>query len=117
MSPHNFEVNRILRDLGQIPDLVRAWRNETGVALSIDGKRKIRFGLKGSSDILGILKGGRLLAIEVKTGRAVQSKQQKNFEKMINFMGGLYIIARENTDIKKIVVTEVQHATTILPIN
>jgi hypothetical protein len=104
-SQHNLEVSRILRDLGQIPDLVRAWRNETGMAISIDLKRKISYGLKGSADILGLLHNGRFLAIEVKTGKAVQSKQQKNFQSMVEKFGGIYLIAREETDIKKRVET------------
>ena len=52
------------------------------------------YGLKGSADILGILRDGRLLAIEIKSGQARQSKVQKNFEKMINDFGGVYIVAR-----------------------
>lgn len=71
------------------------WKNATGVAKSFgDEDRVIRFGLKGSADILGILQGGKLLAIEVKTGKAVQTKEQKNFQKMVTFFGGEYVLAR-----------------------
>lgn len=48
---------------------IRAWRNNTGAALlpGRGGKpQMVRFGQRGSPDILGILSGGRLLACEVK---------------------------------------------------
>lgn len=54
----------------------------------------VRFGLVGSADIIGIAVGGRFLAIEVKTGDAVQSKQQKNFERMITDFFGVYILTK-----------------------
>lgn len=52
------------------------------------------YGLKGSSDIMGILQGGRLLCVEIKSGKARQSKVQNNFEKMVQGFGGVYILAR-----------------------
>jgi hypothetical protein len=41
-----------------------AWRNNTG-AVRV-GRRLIRFGEVGAADILGVLPGGRLLAVECK---------------------------------------------------
>jgi hypothetical protein len=73
----------------------RLWSNNTGVGRAIDSDRIITFGLKGSSDILGIYKG-RLLCIEVKTGNARQSKQQINFQKMIDSQYGIYVICRDS---------------------
>jgi hypothetical protein len=61
----------------------------------MSGERVIRFGLKGSSDIIGIYKG-RFLGIEVKTGNARQSKDQKRFQAMIDKMGGIYVVIRES---------------------
>lgn len=59
----------------------------------------VRFGLVGSADIIGILKGGTFLAIEVKTGKARQSKQQLAFQKMITDFGGHYLVARSVDDV------------------
>lgn len=87
---------RILLKIGSMPN-VRVWRNNTGSIKSEDG-RFITFGLKGSADILGILKGGRFLAIEVKGVTGRQSEQQKNFENMIKSFGGVYILARNIDD-------------------
>lgn len=80
------------------------WANNTG-AIKLEDcgycnttARFITFGLKGSSDIIGVYKG-LFLAIEIKTGNATQSKQQKVFEKMICNMGGIYVLIRD-TNVK-----------------
>lgn len=41
------------------------------------------------------------IEIEVKTGSARQSKDQKNWEKFINGMGGIYIVARDPIETEK----------------
>jgi hypothetical protein len=58
----------------------------------------IKYGLKGSADITGILIDGRRLEVEVKTGEAEQHGSQPHFEKMILEMGGVYFIARSVED-------------------
>lgn len=67
------------------------WRNNTG-AVKTDN-RFIRYGKKGSSDILGICKDGRLLAIEVKksTGGVV-TDDQRSFIQAINDNGGVAFV-------------------------
>lgn len=64
------------------------------------GKRYQRFGFPGSPDILGILPDGRYLGIEIKTGNAVQNKNQKKFERKIKDNNGIYLVIRslENLD-------------------
>lgn len=69
------------------------WSNPTGAGKSLDGEW-IRYGLKGSSDILGVVLGGYFVAIEVKTGSATQSPQQIKFEDNIKKWGGHYCVAR-----------------------
>ena len=63
------------------------WRNNSGK------KGKYTFGLKGSSDIIGILPNGRFLAIEVKYGKNKPSEDQVAFIKNINDNGGLAFVA------------------------
>ncbi len=60
--------------------------------------RFISFGLKGAADISGIIVGGVRLEIEIKSGEAKQSVEQKNFQKMIEKFGGIYILARSKDD-------------------
>ncbi len=88
--------HEIMAALGCRPDL-RIWRQNTG-ALKVDD-RFIRFGLRGSSDILGIIAPtGRLLAIEVKAARGVLTDYQRAFGAMVEKFGGLYVVARSSTE-------------------
>lgn len=41
---------------------------------------------------------GRRLEVEVKTGKAVQQDNQKNFQSMITKMNGVYFVARSVED-------------------
>lgn len=75
---------------------VRLWKCATGTAKI--GNRYISFGLKGAADLTGILCDGTRLEIEVKSGAATQSEEQKNFQKMIEKYGGIYILARSEDD-------------------
>lgn len=90
--------NQILIRFGARHDM-RIWRNNTG-AIKV-GERFVSFGLKGSADILGLLRGGRFLAIEVKAASGRQSPDQKSFQKMIEDFGGLYILARSVEDVER----------------
>ena len=90
--------SRILLALGSRPG-IRVWRNNTGALRDSNG-RVIRFGLKGSADILGILAPhGRMLAIECKTETGRQSEQQKRFQEMVEKHGGVYVLARSVDDV------------------
>lgn len=97
---HALVVDQILVRCGSRADC-RLWKNSTGVAQSFDSGRIIRFGLKGSADILGIGRGGVLIAIEVKTGSARQSVYQARFEKMIRRFGGLYTVVSSADEAEK----------------
>ena len=86
-------------------DVPVVWRQNTG-ALVIKGKSKdrfVRFGEKGISDILGILRGGRMLAIEVKTParRKQVSIWQKDFIDRINNAGGLAFVATSIEEVEQ----------------
>lgn len=58
---------------------ILAWRNNTGAfAGEYKGKKRfVKFGVKGGSDILGIMPGGRALAVECKMpGEKVTADQE-----------------------------------------
>lgn len=76
--------------------LCKCWPQPTGAAYR-DGKL-IRYGLKGSADITGILIDGRRLEVEIKTGNAKQMAHQEVFQTVINSMGGVYFVARSVED-------------------
>jgi|ERR1035437_4716669 hypothetical protein len=54
----------------------------------------------GVSDILGVLKGGRILAIEVKSPKGRASPQQQRFIDNINENGGLAFVARSIEEVE-----------------
>ena len=53
----------------------------------------------GISDILGVLPGGRMLAIEVKTEKGKLSPHQERFIQNVNDNGGLAFVARSFDDV------------------
>lgn len=66
------------------------YANNTG---TVKGEGRFqKYGFPGSPDILGILPDGKYLGIEVKTGKALQNKNQKKFEKKIKENNGEYWI-------------------------
>lgn len=89
---------QIMLEFGSRTDM-KIWRQNTGAAKTLDGKRFIRFGVVGCADISGIIKGGIRLEIEVKKRTGQQRKEQKAFQRMIESMGGIYIVARSVDDV------------------
>ncbi|GHT89234.1 hypothetical protein FACS1894137_18170 [Spirochaetia bacterium] len=75
-----------------------AWNNPTG-AVQVRPGEWLHFGKKGSSDILGILPGGRFLAIEVKAKGGSLTPEQAAFLERVRGLGGVAIIARSFRDI------------------
>ena len=102
-NQHKVLLKKVLIALGKMPKLCRIWQNDTGTARSLDGKRVIRYGLTGRADITGIICNGRRIELEIKTGKGVQSEKQKNFEKMINEMGGIYAVVRNENEAVEII--------------
>jgi len=69
------------------------WQNNTG-AVQIAPERFMRFGRKGSSDILGILPGDRLLCVECKAQGGRLSPEQKQFLADVRELGALALVVR-----------------------
>ena len=78
---------------------MRLWRANTGVARI--GRRVVRFGVPGQADLTGILPDGRRLEVETKSATGKQSKDQRNFQRMIERFGGVYVLARSVEDVKR----------------
>ena len=99
MTPEGAVVKAILDYLAV--RRIYAWRNQTGATRIDDGKRFIRFGHVGSSDILGILDDGRFLAIEVKGPKGRASMAQLVFLAEIAKRGGLAFVAWGVEDVER----------------
>lgn len=68
--------------------------NTTGVYDPKRGVFRSFHGLRGVSDILGVLPGGRFLAVECKVGRNKLSDEQQFFIDRILGMGGVAWVIR-----------------------
>ena len=78
-----------------------AFRNNTGALKS--GRRFIHFGYPGSSDILGILPGGKFLAVECKREKGGKlSDLQIDFLNRIKENGGVAVCVHSVEDLKNI---------------
>lgn len=77
------------------------WKNNS-VGIYVE-KRKtyIPVGMKGISDIIGLLPTGQLFAIEVKVKNRYPNQNQKDFMQKINDSGGLAFVARSLDDVDK----------------
>ena len=93
---HGDLVNACLLTLSQRGALV--WANATGAALT--PTRLIRYGFKGSHDILGVLPGGRALGVEVKVGRDTVKPHQARFHEAFTKRGGLSLVVRSLADLE-----------------
>lgn len=94
-NPHTLLVRAIERCLKQRMDC-RVWVNNTGSARR--GNQFIKFGYKGSPDIIGFTSDGKFLGIEVKTGQTNQSKEQKFFQWRMNAFNARYYLVRDKMD-------------------
>ena len=91
-----------------------AWRNNSGAA-RVEGNsnqrgRFIRYGKKGSGDILGILPNGKFLSVEVKAGRDRLRPEQQEFMDDINIRGGVAMVARSLDDVIERIEKELELA-------
>ena len=77
-----------------------SWKAMLGGALArATMARFLRFAFPGCSDILGMLKGGRFLAIECKSSTGTASDEQLAFLTSVIEHGGLGVLARGVGDV------------------
>lgn len=94
---HNELVNKILLYLHE-HFTGRYWSNPTGAVKTENGHFQ-RYGLVGSTDIIGFTGQGRAVFIEIKTKSATLSKQQKNFKEVSINNNCIHLVIREEFDI------------------
>jgi len=96
--------------IGEILDYLRlrgifAWRQNAGLVViqSEDRRRVMRVGMKGISDILGIIPPhGRFLAIEVKKPGRKPTAHQRAFLAEVKRMGGIALVAHSLEDVERV---------------
>jgi hypothetical protein len=89
----------VLRALRAHPAVAWVQRMNTGAA-KIEG-RFVRFGWTGCPDVLGQLRDGRLLGVEVKAPRGRLRTEQTVFLELIGRFGGVAFVARDLRDVAR----------------
>ena len=94
---HQNLLKKVLVHLSSVG--IFCYANNTG---SIKGANRYQqYGFPGSPDILGILPNGQYLGIEIKTGNAVQNKNQKKFKRKIDENHGMFVIIHSMEELLK----------------
>ncbi len=87
----------VLKALKAHPAVSWCERMNTGAAKV--GNRFIRFGFKGCPDVLGQLRDGRLLGVEVKSPTGKLRPEQSFFLERIRGAGGVAFMSRDCRDV------------------
>lgn len=85
--PEAAALAEVLQALRHHPLVAWAERQNSGVA-RMGGRRFVRFGWRGCSDLLGQLKDGRLLAVECKAPRGRLQAEQQEFLALVSTVHG-----------------------------
>ena len=95
-------LKAILQLLGRHPKVARAWRVNSGTFAEQNRDGTTRYiranSQRGMSDIMGILRDGRTLAIEVKSATGRMRPGQQEFLDLITAAGGVAGVCRSVDD-------------------
>lgn len=79
------------------------WRNNTGATRAGQyGERFIRYGLVGSSDVLGCARDGKLIAVECKIKPQKPTQYQLEFLEEVRKRGGYAVLAYDLKDVEAV---------------
>ena len=106
--PEAAALVEVLKVLRNHPAVAWCERQNTGAA-KVDG-RFIRFGWRGCSDLIGMMKDGRLLAVECKAPGGQLRPEQKEFLSLVRRFNGVGIVARNALDIIERLKTEIRRS-------
>jgi hypothetical protein len=98
-KPEAAALLEVLKALRAHPLVAWAERQNSGAAKV--GSRFIRFGWPGCADVLGQLRDGRFLAVEVKSPTGRLRPEQAVFLERINQAGGVGFMARDCRDVMR----------------
>lgn len=98
------EIQRAVLELLQWHPRV-AWAHRMNTGGAVLNGRTVLYGFKGCADILGQLKTGELLAVEIKRASQDLSKEQLEFLELVAKCHGLAIIACSHETVAEILNT------------
>lgn len=80
---------------------IMAWRQNSGAIPTGKGGYRSFRGMPGQSDIIGVLAGGRFLAIEAKRPKGGRlSPEQETFLDRVSDLGGLALVVRSTEELE-----------------
>ena len=97
--PESAALVEVLQTLRSHPSVDWCERMNSGVAKV--GSRYIRFGWTGCSDLLGMMRDGRILAVEVKSPSGKLRPAQAVFLERVTAAGGVGFMARDLRDVHR----------------
>ena len=97
---HQILLKQVLKALQKKYPQGRFFERHVGMFFTKIGA-PIKINTKGMADLWGVIEGVHI-EIEIKTGKAKQTKFQKNWEKQIKNMGGFYFVIRSVEEIEKL---------------
>ncbi len=98
--PEAAALVEVLKTLRNHPAVAWVERQNTGAAKV--GGRFIRFGWRGCSDLIGMMKDGRLLAVECKAPKGRLRPEQSAFLSLVRRLGGVAFVAHDCRDVQSI---------------
>jgi hypothetical protein len=98
-KPEAAALKEVLLALTAHPSVSWCERMNSGAAKI--GNRFVRFGWKGCPDIIGQLRDGRLLGVEVKAEKGKLRPEQTIFLERIRCAGGVSFVARDCRDVMR----------------
>jgi hypothetical protein len=98
-KPEAAALCEVLKALRAHPAVVWCERMNSGAAKV--GNRFIRFGFTGCPDVLGQLRDGRMLGVEVKSQTGKLRPEQAVFLERIRGAGGVSFVARDLRDVMR----------------
>lgn len=95
--PEAAALHEVLLALRNHPAVAWVERQNSGAYRTPEGQF-VRFGWPGCSDVIGQLRDGRLLAVEVKSPTGRLRPEQQQFLDLVNGAGGVGFVARSLAD-------------------